>query len=584
MNEALNQHKSVIDGETFCNSINKLAPHGSGAALPDEEFFSSGNSEIGKARKWIWLAVALGSVGTVATSKGSLGSIGLTLLFAAILAALVNLMLRQQVVKSGPAVVISQDGIESRLLSGKTKKFPWKVIVGLAIERKQNMLVLQFQLDSSQGFPDKRNFWTGINYARPFIPLTSFDPTGQEALYQAVSRRVQITATGRDATTQINPLTEEREFRERLESFAPIPWATYGVIALNVIVWVATVALGAGVAGTSAEKLLLWGGNAASEVQRGEWWRLVTATFLHSGLVHVAVNMIGLAGAGVAVERIYGHRQFVLLYLGSGLIGSALSLHFSAQHAVSVGASGAVFGIAGALLVGMYQHRHQLPKTFGKQTLSSLGVFIAYSLVQGLAKQGIDNAAHVGGLLGGCALAFVLPKRFDMERFVRNLKGRTVVALVIATVATLTLTATAPQAAVDQKRVVEGQAAFILAIKELGAAMETIQKDLLNVQSGQMTERESDERSRTVLAPMMRQVTRDLSLAYLAPSDPRNPLLKESKRMSELLLEMFEMQSIYKEGSDKPEPIDPARMSAIEMEVKEVGQRLERITKETPNR
>lgn len=79
---------------------------------------------------------------------------------------------------------------------------------------------------------------------------------------------------------------------------------------------------------------------------------------------------------------------------------------------------------------------------------------------------------------------------------------------------------------------------------------------------------------------MLRQVMKDFSLAYLAPSDPRNPLLKDSKRMSELLLEALEMESNYKEGSDKPEPADPARMAAIEAEAKVVGQRLEKLLNE----
>lgn len=456
-----------IDSQTLQGSLGKPLPPEAAVNLPDEVFYSSQNSQLGKARKWIWLGLALGVIGALAGSKGSIGSLGFTLFFSVLIGVSIDWFLRRQMVAKEAAVVITQDAIESRLFSGKTKKYPWVAVVGVSVESNQNARLLQLQLDSVQGFPDKRNFWTGMNYARPSIPLASFESSEQEKLYEAVHRRLQAPAVNAAAGSQINPLAEEREFQERLKSFAPIPWVTYGLITVNVLVWIATLVKGAGVASVSAEKLLLWGGNAASEFQRGEWWRLFTATFLHSGLMHVTMNMIGLASAGITVERVYGHRQFILLYLGSGLIGSALSLHFSAQHAVSVGASGAVFGITGALLVGVYQHRKQLPKAFGKQTLSSLGFFIVYALMQGFAKQGIDNAAHIGGLLAGCLLAYVLPERFDMEHYVRNLKNRAIAGVVMAVVATLALVATAPQATVDQKRLFEGQAALVRALEGL---------------------------------------------------------------------------------------------------------------------
>lgn len=111
--------------------------------------------------------------------------------------------------------------------------------------------------------------------------------------------------------------------------------------------------------------------------------------------MHVAMNMLGLYSAGIWVERIYGKRLFTLVYLASGLMGSVLSLYFSAQNAVSVGASGTVFGVTGAFLVAVAQNRSRLPKLFSQQTLSGMGLFIVYSLLQGFGTQGIDNAAHI---------------------------------------------------------------------------------------------------------------------------------------------------------------------------------------------
>lgn len=140
-------------------------------------------------------------------------------------------------------------------------------------------------------------------------------------------------------------------FANRRRALARQPWVSYALVLLNVAVWLITLASGAALMQAPADKMLVWGGNAASEVQRGQWWRLLTAVFLHSGLMHLAANMVALLCAGPTVERVYGSHRFLLLYLGAGLAGSALSMHFSAQHATAVGASGAVFGVAGALLV-----------------------------------------------------------------------------------------------------------------------------------------------------------------------------------------------------------------------------------------
>lgn len=356
------------------------------------------------------------------------------------------------------------------------------------------------------------------------------------------------------------------------------------MVAINVLVWGLTVANGAGAVKASAEMLLYWGGNAASEVQGGDWWRLLTATFLHSGAMHLAMNMAGLVGAGITVERIYGHRLFLLIYLGSGLVGSALSLHFSAQQAVSVGASGAVFGVTGALLVGIFQHRRKLPRAFGAQTLGGVGFFIVYSLVQGFAQQGIDNGAHVGGLLGGCLLAFLLPERFAMEHFLRTFRTRAAAGLAVVAAATAGLALTAPPAQLEQRRLFESRPILERAVSGFDAAIKELQVEHEKVQAGVLTERESDERSRTVHAPVFRRLLADLDRIYLAPSDPRGPMIKETRLMTALILESLEMDSVYREGSDKPEPADPLRMAAIEKELRRAGNRFVRLAEEAKAR
>lgn len=555
-----------------------------GAATADETFCYSSKSQLGKSRRWIWVGLGIGLMISAISNKTSVSGLLLSAGFVLFLGIVIDWFIRRQLRPGRPLVTLTREVIESPIFSGKLKRYPWKDIAAVSVEAHSNGQWIKLLLAESSGVQNKRSFWTGRNDAQPLIPISHFESETQERLLGAIQHRIQRYKedAGESYQVPVNSLTAAREFQERLKSFAPIPWLTYSIIAINVVVWIFTLTKGASTIQAPVDKLLAWGGNAASEVQRGEAWRLLTATFLHSGLMHLLMNMIGLASAGITVERIYGHRLFILIYLGSGLIGSALSLHYSAQHAVSVGASGAVFGVTGALFVAVLQHRDRLPQTFSKQTLGSLGFFIVYALMQGFAKQGIDNAAHVGGLLGGCLLAYVLPERFDMENFVRNIKQRTSVAAIIVIAATTGLTAMAPQAAIDQRMAHEGLAAFSRGMQSFDAAVKGLRQDQQDLSAGKMSERQADERTRTVHAPAFRVALRDLiqAQADLPSSDQRLPLLTETKRLTELLVESLGMDSVFEPGSEKPKPADPARMTAIETEMKEVGEKLQRLVKE----
>jgi membrane associated rhomboid family serine protease len=132
-----------------------------------------------------------------------------------------------------------------------------------------------------------------------------------------------------------------------------------------------------------------------------EWWRLLTATFLHSDrtFIHILFNMYVLYAYGPMVEQAFGHVRFATLYMVAGLAGSAASYTFSAVNILGVGASGAIFGIVGVLVVHFYNRGH-------RQIVNSLLGFIGINLVLGFVLPGIDNAAHIGGLVGGFALGY----------------------------------------------------------------------------------------------------------------------------------------------------------------------------------
>ncbi|GAA6143127.1 hypothetical protein NBRC116584_29450 [Hydrogenophaga sp. 5NK40-0174] len=199
--------------------------------------------------------------------------------------------------------------------------------------------------------------------------------------------------------------------REQVNDGAASPWTLYALMALNIGVWLLNVFSGMDAMQPDPADLFAWGANSNWAVLRdGEYWRLVTAATLHGGLIHLGFNMFILWQIGRLMVQWYGNGQFLLIYWGSALAGSALSLHFSAVDGVSVGASGAVFGVVGALLAGIWQHRRQLPSSFVKPMLTSLAMFVLLNLAIGL-RPGIDNAAHIGGLVAGAVMGWLLVER-----------------------------------------------------------------------------------------------------------------------------------------------------------------------------
>jgi rhomboid protease GluP len=136
--------------------------------------------------------------------------------------------------------------------------------------------------------------------------------------------------------------------------------------------------------------------------------------FLHFGLIHLLLNMWALWSIGKLTEHLYGSAQFLLVYIFAGLCGSVASLLWRAD-VNSAGASGAIFGILGALLAFMLNPKTQVPASVASAQRNSAFVFVAYNLFNGLTHAGIDNACHLGGLLGGFAMGSWLARPLDSE-------------------------------------------------------------------------------------------------------------------------------------------------------------------------
>jgi rhomboid protease GluP len=228
------------------------------------------------------------------------------------------------------------------------------------------------------------------------------------------------------------PIVDHQDFLIRLHRATPRVWVTPTLVALNVIVWLLNIASGMSVMSPQPIELLAWGGNLLPATLE-QPWRLLSAMFLHGGIIHLGFNMWALWDTGKLAERLYGNRQMLVIYLISGLCGSMASLFFAASKSVSVGASGAIFGVVGCLLAATFTKPHKLPPALVTAMKSSLLGFVGYSLFMGFVVGFIDNAAHIGGLLGGFALGMVLAEKFDEEEFASQGVTRLAAAIVIAT-------------------------------------------------------------------------------------------------------------------------------------------------------
>ncbi len=198
---------------------------------------------------------------------------------------------------------------------------------------------------------------------------------------------------------------------DRLRLQVPGIPATKCLIAANLLVFVAMLFSGAGLWHSQNGVQLAWGANFGPATQDGQWWRLGSAMFLHFGVLHLTLNMWALWDGGQWVERMFGHARFVAIYLGAGLAGNLASIVFHAGQAVSGGASGAIFGVYGALLGYLWLHRGEIHRREFRWLFGAVLVFTALTIAFGLVVPGIDNAAHVGGLVAGLLLGLALVQR-----------------------------------------------------------------------------------------------------------------------------------------------------------------------------
>lgn len=215
-------------------------------------------------------------------------------------------------------------------------------------------------------------------------------------------------------------------------------WMTYALILMNVIMFIALLFAGADPLHTGNHVQLNWGANFGPATQDGQWWRLLSAMFLHFGIIHLLLNCYALWDVGQYTERMYGSWRLLCIYLIAGLFGNVLSLVIQGNQAVSGGASGAIFGLYGALLIFLWRERHYLKPEEFKWLFGGGLIFSIIIIMLGFLIPGIDNAAHIGGFFAGMLASIMLAKPINARKMPVHISASTAVSILIMTTALLT--------------------------------------------------------------------------------------------------------------------------------------------------
>lgn len=235
-------------------------------------------------------------------------------------------------------------------------------------------------------------------------------------------KRIRIVRRASDIAAE-NLHNEEamHVFRNALFAMTPRIFVTQIVSAVTVAVFIIMVLQGVHWMSPSIQDVLSWGGNYAPYVlYKGEWWRLFTSMFLHFGLIHLAFNMWVFWDVGQLVERLIGPVGLLVLYVLSGLLGGLASVAWNV-NVVSAGASGAVFGVFGALMGFVFTQKESIPKVLLASLKKSGFTFLAVNILFGMSIKGIDMAAHMGGLVTGMICGAILSRPISMVPTARQI-------------------------------------------------------------------------------------------------------------------------------------------------------------------
>jgi membrane associated rhomboid family serine protease len=253
----------------------------------------------------------------------------------------------------------------------------------------------------------------GGRFDNCFPPL----PEGYAAGYTGTSTQAGQSAQNSTSSWSNRSNLERQIVRTRFALSQYPGIITYSIIAINVIVYLIVGMSGGNLMDISAQTAFLAGGqNSPWIYATGEYWRIFTSMFVHFSLIHLGLNMLSLFMIGRVVEVIYGRWRYLVIYLGAGIVGGVASYfyYFSNLDVVSAGASGAIFGVFGAL--GVFYLMNRGSRAYGQGAIGNWLFWLAINLVWGISVPGIGIVDHIGGLVAGMALSFLLIPRARRRR------------------------------------------------------------------------------------------------------------------------------------------------------------------------
>jgi rhomboid protease GluP len=278
--------------------------------------------------------------------------------------------------------------------------FAWKAKVTIKIENGiaqiQSSSTGNELADLGRNKKNAARFIDTLEQLKPGISKEDLDTKYEQLRSQLVPQEEDILI--------LPPPTTSEQFKSFFSLFTPRKnfFITPILIDLNILIFIAMAVSGVNIFLPDNESLLNWGANFRPLTLGGDWWRLITNCFLHIGVFHLLMNMYALLYIGLLLEPLLGRTRFLSAYILTGITASIASLWWH-DLTISAGASGAIFGMYGVFLAMLTTDF--IEKTTRKALLTSIGIFVGYNLVFGI-KAGIDNAAHIGGLLGGLVIGY----------------------------------------------------------------------------------------------------------------------------------------------------------------------------------
>lgn len=248
--------------------------------------------------------------------------------------------------------------------------------------------------------------------------LRYYNEEDQKLILEEIEFRKRLSSTIEDKEETIIVKEESKLKKISIKDILPSKRFLFTpfIVLLNLFVFILMCSSGVNFIEPSVDSLIDWGGNLRNITLQGEYWRLLTATILHGGIIHLIFNLYALILIGIILEPIIGKKKYIFTYFISSIFASVFSLYFN-TNVVSVGASGAIFGMLGLIFILISFKIISFPNISNKNLMISVGIFVLYNLLSGIQTEGVDNAAHIGGLICGIfiGLTMALAKKIKLK-------------------------------------------------------------------------------------------------------------------------------------------------------------------------